>query len=1047
MPKFLRWLDDNLLSLVAGFLILFIPLYPKLPLMDILPGYIVRIRLEDFFVSFSLILWIIWVIRGKTSITRNPLFKPIFMYLFIGLLSVASAIFITNTVPLEKIHIQKTLLHFIRRLEYFSLFFVFYSSVKNLRTVKIYLGILLVTVISVAIYGYGQKYLYWPAYSTMNREFSKGWVLYLTEHARVLSTFGGHYDLAAYIMMVLMFLWSLFFGIANKLIKVIVFAVIAMAFWTLILTASRISFLAYLFGISFTFLFWSFRKGLKWSLPRWFAVIFLSMTIMLSFGDLSERFTKLLRINERFSGIKSLLTSPFGRPPADKAMFLENNPDAILADITSKTDMPPTPKRPSDVYQDMPLLIPIATGSATVSAVPRTYSKTAFMYDLSTAIRFDALWPMALKGFYRNPLLGTGYATLNKTQPTEFTEAESTDNDFLRALGETGLLGFISFYGIIVIILYKTWRNINILKDPVILSAAAGLTGIMFGMLANASYIDVFESSKVAFSFWAFTGTVLAGITISSSKQKNILFPKIPDFSDIMRSFSYKIRKFIRSDLFLIIILLIFAFQLRIYKLNTPLADWHSWRQADTSSVTRNFIKYGISFLYPTYHDLSNVASGKDNPKGYRYVEFPLYNAASVVVDKIFVGYNNEVSGRLTSIFASLGTLVFIFYLTRKYFGRSTAFLAAFFFSAIPYSIFYSRVILPEPFLLFTSTGMLYFYDRMLSFASGFQLSRKRLRDYFSLFISVFIALAFSISSLLVKPYSGFLFIPMVYLWFKTLRFSVKNMLFFFLYFSAAAVPFLLWRNWISNFPEGIPAYAWLLNGDNIRFKGAFFFWIFADRIGRLISGYWGLALLVMGIMNSKGANRMYFYLWGFSMLLYVTVFATGNVRHDYYQSLLIPVLSVFLARGATFMFEQAKTTLSKIGSFIILSILVLFMLMFGWYHIKDFYNINHPEIVEAGASLERKSHDKALVIAPYNGDTAFLYQTRRSGWPIMQRGMEDMIKMGAQYYVSVNFDDFTKKLIFESTSLDPLIRKYKLIELTDKYVIIQLVPDKDLPK
>ena len=62
----------------------------------------------------------------------------------------------------------------------------------------------------VAVYGFGQKYLYWPAFSTMNREFSKGWVLYLTEHARVLSTFGGHYDLAAFIMMVLILLWSLF---------------------------------------------------------------------------------------------------------------------------------------------------------------------------------------------------------------------------------------------------------------------------------------------------------------------------------------------------------------------------------------------------------------------------------------------------------------------------------------------------------------------------------------------------------------------------------------------------------------------------------------------------------------------------------------------------------------------------------------------------------------------------------------------------------------------------------------------------------------------
>jgi len=126
----------------------------------------------------------------------------------------------------------------------------------------------------------------------MNREFSKGWMLYLTEHARVLSTFGGHYDLAAFTMMALLMLWSLFFGFRKWYAKVIVFIILAGAFWLLILTASRTSFLAYLGGLIFLFFFWMFKKGVGWGLSRWFAVTMLSLIVMLSFGDLSSRFTK-----------------------------------------------------------------------------------------------------------------------------------------------------------------------------------------------------------------------------------------------------------------------------------------------------------------------------------------------------------------------------------------------------------------------------------------------------------------------------------------------------------------------------------------------------------------------------------------------------------------------------------------------------------------------------------------------------------------------------------------------------------------------------------
>jgi hypothetical protein len=101
---------------------------------------------------------------------------------------------------------------------------------------------------------------------------------------------------------------------------------------------------------------------------------------------------------------------------------------------------------------------------------------------------------------------------------------------------------------------------------------------------------------------------------------------------------------------------------------------------------------------------------------------------------------------------------------------------------------------------------------------------------------------------------------------------------------------------------------------------------------------------------------------------------------------------------------------------------------------------------VEAGRKVDAVVPEKALVIAPYNGDTAFLYQTGRTGWPLMQGSIDDMVKKGAHYYVSVNYDDLTNQLVTEATRKGGN-NKYKLIFSNPSFAIIQLVPDDALPR
>ncbi len=1037
----LVWLDNNLISVLAGFLLVFIPLYPKLPLFDILPGYIVRVRLEDFFVFLTFFIWLVWVIRGKISLRDNPLLKPILLYLLVGILSMFSAVFIIKTVPLEFLHISKMVLHFIRRIEYFSLFFIFFSAIKKPKYLKTYIFITLIVALAVAIYGFGQKYLYWPAFSTMNREFSKGWVLYLTKHSRVLSTFAGHYDLAAYTMMILVFAWSLFFAFKNKLVKFFILSITGAVFWLLILTASRTSFLAYLVAVTLALFLWIFKKPFWWVFSRWLIVICLSIIVMLSFGDLSERFSKLFRLEQRLGGLKEILLHPMVRPPSERAVFLVNNLEAV----SSKSDQPPLPYKPTDkpfdVYEDIPEPV-VATDSGEITYRPRTYSQTALKYDLSTGIRLDVLWPRAINGFLRNPLLGSGYSTLTKTQLTEFTEAESTDNDFLRMLGETGLLGMLSFLAIIGIAVISVWQALKGVRDSFFYSIFIASIAISIGILVNAIYIDVFEASKVAYTYWALMGLVLG--TISLKKQEFERNQRPLKLNLNLFLLKQDIVKTLKSEKFYLLCILFLAFYLRLYKIDQPVADWHSWRQADTAAVSRNFEKEGINLLYPTFDDLSSIPSGKPNPKGLRMVEFPLYNAFNILVKKLIPEGPLERSMRLTSIFASCFSLVFLFLLVKKYLNRRTALIVAFLFAVLPYNIYYNRVILPEPFALFLALGFLYFFDRFISLeGSDKLLFWSRLRYFL-------FACFFGAAALLVKPFTVFLFLPAIYLSWRYLSLSFLTTKKLYLMLFLIVLPFLLWRAWISQFPEGIPAFDWLFNGDGIRFKGAFFYWIFAERIAKLILGYWGLPFLVLGLLLKKDNKEGWLFRWlGFGSLLYLVIVATGNVRHDYYQILIIPSLLVFLAKGINYLLSFPKE-FSRFVSLVFVLVGVLFMEAFGWYQVRDFFNINHPEIVRAGEAVDKLTPQKSLVIAPYNGDTAFLYQTKRGGWPIVEGSIEEMIKKGAQFYVSVNFDDLTRELI-EKASLPKtgsyLDNDYSIIDQTDEYVIIQLVSKTQLPK
>ena len=459
-----------------------------------------------------------------------------------------------------------------------------------------------------------------------------------------------------------------------------------------------------------------------------------------------------------------------------------------------------------------------------------------------------------------------------------------------------------------------------------------------------------------------------------------------------MNKLLVRVRTVLINEYFILSIILVLGFILRLYKIDNPIADWHSWRQADTSSVSRNFVKNGINMFYPEFDDISSIQTGIDNPTGIRMVEFPVYNAIHAIIYKNFSIFNLEKWGRILTTIISLLTTVFLFLLAKKHYSSKVGLLTAFFFTFIPFNIYFSRVILPDPLgILFAVAGLYFFGINIV--VSG-----------------LLFALAF-----LQKPYFGVYLFPIIPELIKKENLK-RNFAFIFL----TSLPFLLWRYWTSLHPEGIPFYEWAFNGDRIRFHPAFFRWIFGERLGILILGTWGLVPFFGGIIAKfKNKFSLHFIL---GMFLYVTVVATANVRHDYYQIMTIPAISLMLSLGSIWLWKKSK---------IILFLSILIMMIIGWDKIKPFYQINHPELIEVGKIVDTKLPEDALIIAPYTGDTAFLYQTKRFGWPVVDDSIDNLIEKGASYYASVDLG---------STDTKNFETKFKTLEKTDKYIILDLM-------
>lgn len=455
-------LPDKLVKYSIAFLLLAIPLYPKFPFARI-PGTYVSIRLEDFLLLLVAIILLVKYYPRFLSVFKGGVERSVILYLGVGLVSLISGIWLTQTV---QPHIG--LLHWLRRIEYFIPFFLglMYFKDNKPRSLEFFVKVLIAGVIIMFLYGLGQKYLNWPVIITQNNEYSKGVALRWVPGSHINSTFAGHYDLSSFLVLILPLFVVLFSLLEGLWTKIVLSGVIFFGLWLLANAVSRISVVSYLIASSLSlFLLKKYKQ-----IPL---VLIVSILIFSFSSSLVARYTQIIEVS--FQKMKQNLK-------------LNYNVHKFEAFAQSTVELPK--RRETET-----------SSSPTVS----------IFEDRSMSIRLNVEWPRAIRAFSKNPILGTGYSSITL----------ATDNDFLRLLGEVGIIGFSAFILIIfniAVLAKQVIRNISkfagVEKGFVVAYVAA-----LPAVLLNAFFIDIFEASKFAIIFWLMTGMFV-------SLARNIIYEK-----------------------------------------------------------------------------------------------------------------------------------------------------------------------------------------------------------------------------------------------------------------------------------------------------------------------------------------------------------------------------------------------------------------------------------------------------------------------------------------------------------------------------------------
>jgi len=472
----------------------------------------------------------------------------------------------------------------------------------------------------------------------------------------------------------------------------------------------------------------------------------------------------------------------------------------------------------------------------------------------------------------------------------------------------------------------------------------------------------------------------------------------------IFKSINLKTRKLV--DSYPITFLLSLAFCLRIYNFQSPILGVHSWRQADTAAMARNFYENGYNFLYPQIDWGGNLA-------GYCQTEFPIYSFLVAILYRFF-GVHESI-GRILSIVFSLIAICFFYKLCLEITcDKKLAFWSSFFYTIIPTNIYYSRTFQPESLVLVSTISGTYFFHKWI------KIDQKK-----HLFIS---SLLICLACLVKVVPAFYLFLPLTYLAWGKFKYKMFSNLNLYFYASIIIIPTFAWYFYsyqIANeyglsFGFGSERFGWNFQRSGIVFEQIIYF--IAVRHLLIL----GFVAMIFGIFCKRSnKEELLFDLLFISNILYILIFANLNSFHEYYQLPLLIPASIYI--GKAFVRLSDSIRLINIS-------LVIFLITGSLFYSLEYMakeNISNSEMFELAKIINKTVPKNSLIVATTRNDPTILYLSHRKGWipspsVISQEYLMERTQEGAEYLVggynfveawTTSMEDTDKKRIHEIIS------------------------------
>ena len=412
-------------------------------------------------------------------------------------------------------------------------------------------------------------------------------------------------------------------------------------------------------------------------------------------------------------------------------------------------------------------------------------------------------------------------------------------------------------------------------------------------------------------------------------------------------------------------LVLCLALALRLVHLGAPILGVHSWRQADTASMARNFHENGYRFLYP------QVDWGGAGP-GYVECELPAF--PYVVALAYAVSGPSEAWGRLLAALLSTLTVYLLYRLARDAHGDERGALAGAFVSAVlPLSVYYGRAFMPEAAMLCASVAGLHAFDRWTTTGSW---------RWFGL-----AATATAMACLLKLP-CLYLGLPLLYLAWRTWGPALVRRPALWLFLGLVLAPVALWyAHAHALYRGGVTFGIWEYGSDkwgNWRLVASGDFWngVLLRSLAERHLTWAGVPLALAGLLLPRVGRRGGLVDWWLVALgLYLVVVARGNYVHEYYQLPLIPPLSIAMGRAIAAAFAPGGRRVVRAG---LVTALLAAMLVLGGSRLVSYWHREDPvrsPLYRLAQEVARRTPPSARLVTLDQGNPTLLYLAHRKGW------------------------------------------------------------------